>query len=120
MVAVVSMFTINLQYRIREPVKALLITEKENKPLNGTFMGRERKVFARKKMITTLLDTNENVIKTHKLAGVTEVVLSLDELNNTDNLEDGRLSNILLGYQVTGLEEFTRCKPVTPQCKKLY
>ena len=47
------------------------------------------------------------------------MVLSLDELDNTDNLEDGRLSNILLSYHVTGSEEFTSSEPVTPQYKRL-
>ena len=54
-----------------------------------------------------------------KLAFVTEMVLSLDKLNNTDNLEDGRLSNTLLRYHVTGSEEFMNVEPVAPQYKTL-
>ena len=50
---------------------------------------------------------NDNIIKMNNLACITEVGLSLDELENADNLEDGRLSNILLRYHVTGSEEFT-------------
>ena len=48
----------------------------------------------------TLLDTNKNIIKTNKLALITEIVLSLDELDNTDNLEDRNLSNMLLKHHV--------------------
>ena len=48
------------------------------------------------------------------------MVISLDELNNTDNLEDGRLSNVLLGIMRLVLhEEFTTFEPVTLQYKKL-
>ena len=65
------------------------------------------------------LDADKNIIKTNKLAGIMEVVLSLDKLDNTDNLEDGRLSNVLHRYHVTGSEEFTSFEPVTPQYKKL-
>ena len=45
--------------------------------------------------------------------------LNLNELNNTDNLEDGRHSNSLLTYHVTSNEDFTSFEPATPQYKKL-
>ena len=70
-------------------------------------------------MITTLLDADDNIIKTDKLAGVTEVVLSLDELDNTDKLEDGKLSNVLLRHHMTVSEEFTPLEPAAPQYKRL-
>ena len=47
------------------------------------------------------------------------MVISLDELDNSDNLEDGRLSNALLTYHMTGSEDFVSFKPVTPDYKKL-
>ena len=47
-----------------------------------------------------------------------EMVISLDELNNTGNLENGRLGHVLLRY-VTGSEAFTSFEPVAPQYKKL-
>ena len=45
--------------------------------------------------------------------------LNLNELDNTDNLEDGRPSNSLLTYHVTSNEDFTHFEPHTPQYKKL-
>ena len=69
--------------------------------------------------MTTPLNANDNIIKMDKLACVTEMVLSLDKLYSTDNLEDGRLSNILCRYHVTGSEEFRHFEPVTPQYKRL-
>ena len=47
------------------------------------------------------------------------MTLSLDELDNTDNLEDGRLSNVLLTYHMDAHKDFTCFKPHTPQYKKL-
>ena len=54
-----------------------------------------------------------------KLACVKDMVLSLDEFNNTDNLEERKLSNVLPRYHVTGSEEFTSFEPVAPQYKRL-
>ena len=60
----------------------------------------------RRKLITTLLDANDNIVKMDKLACITEMILSLNELDKTDNLEDRKLSNVLRRYYVTGSEEF--------------
>ena len=54
-----------------------------------------------------------------KSADVTEMALSLDELDNTDSLEDGKLSNILHRYHETDSEEFTSFEPVSLHYKKL-
>ena len=43
----------------------------------------------------------------------------LGRLDNTDNLEDGSFSNVLLRYHVTGSEEFTCFEPFTSQYKRL-
>ena len=55
----------------------------------------------------------------NKLEGITQVIPRLDELDNTNNLEDGKPSNILFRYHATVCEEFTQFEPCTPQCKKL-
>ena len=47
------------------------------------------------------------------------MVLTLDELDNTNNLEDRKFSNTLFTYHMTAHEEFTQLKPYTPQYKKL-
>ena len=62
---------------------------------------------------------DDQVTKTNKLKGITEIILNLDELDNTNNLEDGRPSNSLLTYHVTSNEDFTSFEPQTPQYKKL-
>ena len=47
------------------------------------------------------------------------MVFSLNELDNSDNLEDGLPSNALFTYYVASPEYSTRFEPVTPQYKKL-
>ena len=43
----------------------------------------------------------------------------MNELNNSDNLEDGKPSNTLFTYYVTSPEYFTLFEPQSPQYKKL-
>ena len=64
-------------------------------------------------------EVDDQVIKMNKLKGITEIKLNLDELNNSDNLKDGRPSNELLTYHVTDDKDFTRFEPQTPQYRKL-
>ena len=116
--AVVSMFSDNVQYQLTNPLKVLLITNEEKQLQERVFMDRELNASVGRKVITTPLDTNRNIVKTNKMECVTEVVLNLDELHNTDSLEDRRL-NILLRYHMTGSEKFTCFEPVTPQYKGL-
>ena len=53
------------------------------------------------------------------MKGITEIILNLDELNNSDNLQNGRPSNELLTYHVDAHEDFTHFEPQTPQYRKL-
>ena len=64
-------------------------------------------------------EADDQVIKTNRLKGITEMDLNLNELDNSDNLEDGRPSNALLTYHMTDDKDFTRFEPHTPQYKKL-
>ena len=64
-------------------------------------------------------EADDQVTKMNKLKGITEITLNLDELNNSDNLKDGRPSNLLLTYYVTNDKDFTHFEPQNPQYKKL-
>ena len=64
-------------------------------------------------------EVDDQVISKTKLKGITEIILNLDELNNSDNLEDGKPSNSLLTYHVTSNEDITLFKPDIPQYKAL-
>ena len=47
------------------------------------------------------------------------MIFHLDELDNADNLEDGKPSNELLTYHVTADKDFTCFEPDIPQYKRL-
>ena len=68
----------------------------------------------------TDLVNNDRVSKKNKLRGITEMSLNLNELDNSNNLKDGRPSNALLTYQVSDEDKnFVRFEPHTLQYKKL-
>ena len=62
---------------------------------------------------------DDQVTKTNKLKGITEITFNLDKLDNSDNLKDGRPSNSLLTSYVTSNEDFTHFEPQTPQYREL-
>ena len=62
---------------------------------------------------------DDQVTKMNKLKGITEMTLNLNELNNSDNLKDGRPSNELFTYHVTDDKDYTRFEPQNPHYKKL-
>ena len=62
---------------------------------------------------------DDQVTKTNKLKGITEMIINLDELNNSIDLKDGKPSNTLFTYHMTDDKDFTHFEPQTPQYKKL-
>ena len=83
------------------------------------FTASEPSTFIGRNLLIAPIDDSQNVIKTNKLAGITETVISLNKLNNSDNLEDGKPTNVLLKHHMTSSEEFTNYEPVISQFKKL-
>ena len=86
---------------------------------NGTYASRELISILEGTIELDQFETDDQVTKMNKLKGITEITLNLDELNNSDNLKDGRPSNELLTYHVNAHEDFTRFEPQTPQYRKL-
>ena len=80
-------------------------------------MSRELNAFVEGKHIISDLDNDPQIIKTNKLAKVTNMSLKLDELNNSDNQEDGHPSNTLFTYYMPGSENFMRFEPMTPDIR---
>ena len=66
-----------------------------------------------------MIDSGEDLLRTNKLEKITKMVISLNELNNSDNVEDGRPSNTLFTYYVTSPEYSMHFELSTPQYKKL-
>ena len=61
---------------------------------------------------------NDRVKKIDKLRGITEMIINSNELDNSDNLEDGRPSNALLTHHMDAHKDFTCFETKTLQYKK--
>ena len=77
----------------------------------GIYTDKELDSLIGTELKSQILDSRDNVLRTNKLKKITKVAISLNELNNSDNLEDGRPSNTLFTYYVTSPEDFTRFEP---------
>ena len=86
---------------------------------SGTYAGRELLSIVEGMVELNQFVVDDQVIKKNKLKGITEMIINLDELNNSDNLEDGHPSNTLFMYHVTDDKDFTHFEPQTPQYRKL-
>ena len=118
-ITVIRMLSDNVKYKI---LKLSSIMD----PISDTKKMIPKGAFAGRKLISMLegiielnqFEVDDQVTKTNKLKGITEITLNLNELNNSDNLKDGRPSNELLTYHVIDDREFTLFEPQTPQYKK--
>ena len=86
---------------------------------SGTYAGRELLSMLEGMVELNKFLVDDQVTKTNKLKGITEMIINLDELHNTVNLKDGRPSNSLLTYHMTSNEDLMSFKPHSPQYKKL-
>ena len=118
-VAVVRMLSDNIQYKMTKPLGLKLVDGSKKQILNGSYTKRELDVIVGRKQILTDLSNDSRIIKTNKLAKVIDMIVNLDELNNSDNLKDGHPSDTLFMQYVFGSEGFTHFEPATPQYKKL-
>ena len=113
------MLSENTQYEMTKPLKLKLVDGSEKEVLNKTYTSRELNAFVEGKHIISNLDNDPQIIKTNKLATVTNMSLKLDELNNSNNLEDGHPRNTLFTYYMPGSENFTCFELATPRYKRL-
>ena len=118
-IAVISMLSKNTRCEMTKPLKLKLADGSEKEVLSKTYTSRESNIFVEGKHIISDLDNDPQIIKTNKLAKVTNMIFKLDELNNSNNLEDGHPSNTLFTYYMPGSENFTCFEPQTPRYKKL-
>ena len=85
----------------------------------GAYAGRELLVMLEGMVVLNEFLVDDKVIKKNKLKGIMEMILNLNELDNSDNLKDGRPSNELLTYHVTDDKDFASFEPQNLQYKKL-
>ena len=119
-IAVIRMLSDNVKYK-KLKLRAVMDPISDTKKIipSGTYAGRELL-----SMLEGIVDLNQfefddQVIKMNKVKGIMEMIINLDELNNSDNLKDGRPSNNLFTYFVTDDKAFTHFEPQTPQYRKL-
>ena len=110
----------NVEYQVLK-LRAIMDSILDTKKMipSRTYAGRELL-----SMLEGMVELNEflvddQVIKKNKLKSIAEMILNLNELDNSDNLKDGRPSNELLTYHVTDDKDFTHFEPDIPQYKKL-
>ena len=114
------MLSDNVQYEILKLCAVMdpVLDAKKTIP-SGTYAGRQLLSIVEGIVELKQFEVDDEVTKTNKLKGITEMTLNLDELNNSDNLKDGRPSNKLLTYHVTDDKDFMHFEPQNPQYKKL-
>ena len=111
-IAVIRMLSNNVQYEILK-LRSVMDPISNTKKMipSGTYAGRKLLSMLEGMVELNQFEVDDQVIKKNKLKGIMEMIINLDELNNSDNLEDGRPSNELLTYNVTDDKDFMHFKP---------
>ena len=118
-IAVVSMHISNSQILLHRSIEVLSVTGKKIVLNKGVYMDKELNSLIGTELKSQMLDSLDDILRTNKLERIMKMIISLNELDNSDNLEDGRPSNILFTYYVTSSECYTLFEPQTPQYKDL-
>ena len=119
-IAVIRMLSDNVQYEILKP-RAVMdpISDMKKTVPSGTYASKQLLSIVEGIIELKQFEVDDELTKTNKLKGITEITFNLDKLNNSINLKDGRPSNSLLTYYMTDDKDFTHFKPQNPQYKKL-
>ena len=118
-IAVVSMHISNSQILLHRSIEVLSITGKKIVLNKGVYMDKELNSLIGTELKSQMLDSHNDILRTNKLVNDTKMSITLNELDSSDNLEDGKPSNTLFTYFVTSPEYFMRFEPQSRQYKKL-
>ena len=118
-ITVVSMHISNSQILLHRSIEFLLKTSKTIVLNKGVYTDKELNSLIGMELKSQILDSRNDILRTNKLVNGTKITISFNELDNSDNLEDGRPSNTLFTYYLTSPEYFTLFEPQSPQYKKL-
>ena len=90
-IVVTRMLSDNVKYKILK-LHAVMdpISDTRKMIPSGTDAGRELLSMLKGIVELNQFEVDDQVTKTNKLKGITEMIINLDELNNSDNLKDGR------------------------------
>ena len=119
-IAVIRMLSDNVKYETLK-LRSVMdpISDAKKTIPRGTYAGRQLLSIVEGIVELNQFEVDDQVTKTNNLKGITEITLNLDELNNSDNLKDGRPSNSLFTYYVTSNEDFVCFDLQNPQYKKI-
>ena len=109
----------NSQILLRRSIEVLLNTGKKIVLNKGVYTDKELNSLIGTELKSQMLDFHNDILRTNKLEGIRKMVISLNELDNSNDLEDGRPSNVLFTYHVTSSEHYMLFELQTPQYKKL-
>ena len=113
-IAVVSMHINNSQILLHRSIEVLSVTGKKIVLNKGVYMDKELNSLIGTKLKSQMLDSRNEIQRTNKLVNGTKITICLNELDNSDNLEDGKPSNTLFTYFVTSSERYMLFEPQTP------
>ena len=113
-IAVVSIHSNNSQILLHRSIEVLSITGKKIVLNKGIYMDKELHSVIGIELKSQMLDSCNDIQRMNKLVNGTKMIISLNELDNSDNLQDGRPSNVLFTYHVTSSERYTLFEPQTP------
>ena len=102
-VAVISMLSDSVQYWLQGSIEVLLPMGKKIVLNKGVYTDKELNAILGPGLKLQMV-SQEDLLRTNNLEKVTKMTIRLNELDNSNNLEDGRLSNTLFTYYVTGPE----------------
>ena len=119
-IAVIRMLSDNVQYQLLKLHTVMdPISDAKKTIARRTYAGRELLSMLEGIVELNQFEVDDQITKMNKLKGIMEMIINLDELNNSDNLKDGRPSNSLLTYHMTDNKDFTPFEPQNPQYKAL-
>ena len=109
----------NSQILLHRSIEVLSVTGKKIVLNKGVYTDKELNSLIGTELKSQMLDSRNDILRTNKLVNGTKISITLNELDNSDNLEDGKPSNTLFTYFVTSSEHYTLFKPQTPRYKAL-
>ena len=114
-IVVIRMLSDNVKYEILKLHEVMdpISNAKKTIPSGLSHAGRQLLSIVEWIVELNQFEVDDQVTKTNKLKGITEMIINLDELNNSINLKDGRPSNTLFTYHVTDDKDFTHFEPQT-------
>ena len=114
-IAVIRMLSDNVKYEILK-LRSVMDPISDTKKMipEGAYTSRQLLSIVEGMVELNQFEIDDEVTKTNKLKGITEMIINLEELNNSVNLKDERPSYKLLTYHVTDDKDFTHFEPQNP------